>query len=169
MTDYKKVLAEIARGQSLTLASVPDGFDAFVAADFARMMAGAAHGRAAVFVHVARDGQRARAFQEAFAFAAPDLELLDFPSWDCQPYDRVSPNAAISAKRMLVLSRLARSQSSEERPRVLSTTVNALLQRVPPQHLAELRQQQIEEFGPDPLETNPQGQVSMRATIECSE
>ena len=132
MTDYKKVLAEIARGQSLTLASVPDGFDAFVAADFARMMAGAAHGRAAVFVHVARDGQRARAFQEAFAFAAPDLELLDFPSWDCQPYDRVSPNAAISAKRMLVLSRLARSQSSEERPRVLSTTVNALLQRVPP-------------------------------------
>ena len=132
MTDYKKVLAEIARGQSLTLASVPDGFDAFVAADFARMMAGTAHGRAAVFVHVARDGQRARAFQEAFAFAAPDLELLDFPSWDCQPYDRVSPNAAISAKRMLVLSRLARSQSSEERPRVLSTTVNALLQRVPP-------------------------------------
>jgi transcription-repair coupling factor (superfamily II helicase) len=132
VTDYKKVLAEIARGQSLTLASVPDGFDAFVAADFARMMAGTAHGRAAVFVHVARDGQRARAFQEAFAFAAPDLELLDFPSWDCQPYDRVSPNAAISAKRMLVLSRLARSQSSEERPRVLSTTVNALLQRVPP-------------------------------------
>ncbi|WP_395735330.1 ATP-dependent Clp protease adaptor ClpS [Prosthecobacter sp.] len=35
--------------------------------------------------------------------------------------------------------------------------------------LAELRQQQIEEFGPDPLETSPQGQVSMRAVIECSE
>jgi transcription-repair coupling factor (superfamily II helicase) len=132
VTDFKKALAEISRGQSLTLASVPDGFDAFVAADFARLMAGAAHGRAAVLVHVARDGQRARAFEEAFTFAAPDLELLDFPSWDCQPYDRVSPNAAISAKRMLVLSRLARSQSSEERPRVLSTTVNALLQRVPP-------------------------------------
>jgi transcription-repair coupling factor (superfamily II helicase) len=132
VTDYKKALAEISRGQSLTLASAPDGFDAFVAADFARLMAGAAHGRAAVLVHVARDGQRARAFEEAFAFAAPDLELLDFPSWDCQPYDRVSPNAAISAKRMLVLSRLARSRSSEERPRVLSTTVNALLQRVPP-------------------------------------
>ena len=35
--------------------------------------------------------------------------------------------------------------------------------------LAELRQQQIEEYGPDPAEHNPQGQVSMRALIECSE
>ncbi|MDB5649446.1 MAG: mfd, partial [Hyphomicrobiales bacterium] len=132
MTDYKRALAEIARGHSLTLSSVPDGFDAFVAADFARLLASKAHGRAAVLVHVARDGQRARAFEEAVAFAAPDLELLDFPAWDCQPYDRVSPNAAIAARRMTVLSRLARSNSSEERPRILSTTVNALMQRVPP-------------------------------------
>lgn len=35
--------------------------------------------------------------------------------------------------------------------------------------LAELRKQQIEEFGPDPREKNPAGQVSMRANIECSE
>jgi ATP-dependent Clp protease adaptor protein ClpS len=33
--------------------------------------------------------------------------------------------------------------------------------------LAELRQQQIEEYGPDPRV--PECQVSMRATIECSE
>jgi transcription-repair coupling factor (superfamily II helicase) len=130
--DYKRALAEISRGRSLTLASVPDGFDAFVTADIARLLAGEAHGRAAVLVHVARDGQRARAFEEAVAFVAPDLEILDFPSWDCQPYDRVSPNAAIAARRMTVLSRLARTNSSEERPRILSTTVNAMLQRVPP-------------------------------------
>jgi transcription-repair coupling factor (superfamily II helicase) len=129
--DYKRSLAEISRGRSLTLASVPDGFDAFVTADIARLLAGEAHGRAAVLVHVARDGQRARAFEEAVAFVAPDLEILDFPSWDCQPYDRVSPNAAIAARRMTVLSRLARTNSSEERPRILSTTVNAMLQRVP--------------------------------------
>ncbi|MDO9442241.1 MAG: transcription-repair coupling factor [Beijerinckiaceae bacterium] len=132
MIDYKRALAEISRGHSLTLASVPDGFDAFVTADIARLLAGEAHGRAAVLVHVARDGQRARAFEETVAFVAPDLEILDFPSWDCQPYDRVSPNASIAARRMTVLSRLARTQSSEERPRILSTTVNAMLQRVPP-------------------------------------
>ena len=65
-------------------------------------------------------------------FAAPEIEILDFPSWDCQPYDRVSPNAAISARRILVLSRLARSRTALERPRILSTTINALLQRVAP-------------------------------------
>lgn len=35
--------------------------------------------------------------------------------------------------------------------------------------LAELRQQQIEEFGPDPTEASPAGQVSMRAVIERAE
>ena len=47
---------------------------------------------------VARDGLRAQAFIEALAFAAPEIEALYLPSWDCQPYDRVSPNAAISAR-----------------------------------------------------------------------
>ena len=37
---------------------------------------------------------RAQAFIDALAFAAPEIEALYLPSWDCQPYDRVSPNAA---------------------------------------------------------------------------
>ena len=132
MTDLKRAIAELAKGGSLTLSSVADGFDAFCTADLTRALAKDAESRAVVLVHVARDGQRARAFGEALRFAAPDIELLDFPSWDCQPYDRVSPDAAISARRILVLSRLARSRTSLERPRILSTTVNALLQRVAP-------------------------------------
>jgi transcription-repair coupling factor (superfamily II helicase) len=132
VTDLKRAVAELAKGGSLTLSSVADGFDAFCAADLTRALARQAESRAVVLVHVARDSQRARAFGEALSFAAPDIELLDFPSWDCQPYDRVSPNAAISARRILVLSRLAKSRTSLERPRILSTTVNGLLQRVPP-------------------------------------
>jgi transcription-repair coupling factor (superfamily II helicase) len=132
MTDLKRAVAQLEKGDSLTLQRVPDGFDAFVAADLTRALARVSEGRGAVLVHVARDGQRSRAFREAFAFAAPDIEVLDFPAWDCQPYDRVSPNAAISARRMTVLARLARSGSSVERPRILATTANALVQRVPP-------------------------------------
>jgi transcription-repair coupling factor (superfamily II helicase) len=126
------VVTHFARGKSITLARAPDGFDAFVAADIARALAARGPERATSLVHVARDGQRSRAFMEALKFAAPDIEILDFPAWDCQPYDRVSPNASIAAPRMTVLSRLARTRSSEERPRVLCTTVNAMLQRVPP-------------------------------------
>jgi transcription-repair coupling factor (superfamily II helicase) len=132
VTDFKRAFAELAKGGSLTLSSVTDGFDAFCVADLVRALAVEAEDRAVVLVHVARDGQRARAFAEALTFAAPEIEILDFPSWDCQPYDRVSPNAAISAKRILVLSRLARSLTTRERPRILSTTINALLQRAIP-------------------------------------
>ena len=126
-----RALDALRKGQSLTLSSVPDGFDALAVADLARGLAGTADGPA-VLVHVARDGQRQQSLQNALAFVAPEIEVLTFPAWDCQPYDRVSPNGAITAQRMTTLSRLARSGTSEERPRLLSTTVNALVQRVPP-------------------------------------
>jgi transcription-repair coupling factor (superfamily II helicase) len=130
--DLKRVAGELTQGNSLTLNSVADGFDAFCVADLARALANTGESRPAALVHVARDGQRARAFREALSFAAPDVEILDFPAWDCQPYDRISPDAVISARRIVVLSRLARSRPSEERPRIVATAVNALVQRVAP-------------------------------------
>ena len=115
----------------MTLAGVPDGFDALLVADLARALSGTAEG-AAVMVHVSRDGQRRQVFENALRFLAPEIEVLPFPAWDCQPYDRVSPTGAVTAQRMTALARLARSSTSEERPRILSTTVNAAVQRVPP-------------------------------------
>ena len=55
---------------------------------------------------------------------------MEFPAWDCLPYDRVSPNASVVAQRMTALSRLARVKG-RDKPSVLLTTVNAALQRVP--------------------------------------
>ena len=132
MSPISRAISELSRGGSLTLSRAPDGFDAFCVADLARAMAREGEKRSVVLVHVARDSQRARAFAEALAFAAPEIEALEFPAWDCQPYDRVSPNAALVARRMTSLSRLARTRSSLERPRILLTTVNALSQRLPP-------------------------------------
>ena len=132
MIDLKRAVAELKKGGSLTLSSAPEGYDAFCVAELTEQLARDAEKRAVVFVHVARDEQRARAFNETLAFAAPAIEILDLPAWDCQPYDRVSPNAGVSARRMTALARLARARSSEERPRILSTTINAVLQRVPP-------------------------------------
>ncbi len=99
---------------------VPEGFDALL---LARRRA---EHRGAV-LHVARDDQRMAALAEALAFFAPDLEVLRFPAWDCLPYDRVSPNAELVAERVATLSRLL-----HPRPRLVLTTVNALVQRVAP-------------------------------------
>jgi transcription-repair coupling factor (superfamily II helicase) len=126
-----RALEALKKGQSLTLSSVPDGFDGLVVADLARGLIGQVEG-AALLVHVARDGQRQQTLQNALQFIAPEIEILNFPAWDCQPYDRVSPNSAVAAQRMTTLARIARARTSEDRPRILSTTVNALVQRVPP-------------------------------------
>jgi transcription-repair coupling factor (superfamily II helicase) len=159
VTDLKKAIAELAKGGTLTLSCLPDGYDAFCFADLTRALAPSAERRAVVAVHVARDTQRAYAFSEALRFAAPDIEILDFPSWDCQPYDRVSPNAAIAARRMTVLSRLARSRSGMDRPRILSTTVNAALQHVPP----------LEKIAADSFSAAPGNAVDMDGLIHWLE
>ena len=52
----------------------------------------------------AADGEAMRA---ALAVWAPDVAVLDFPAWDCLPYDRVSPNPEISSRRMATLALLA--------------------------------------------------------------
>ena len=142
MNPFKRAIAELdkaaaAGAGAITLANAPDGFDAFVAADIARARAASGAQGAAALVHVARDAQRSRAFREALAFAAPQVEALEFPAWDCQPYDRASPNAPIAAARMTALARLARTRSSAERPRILCTTVDAILQRTPPRAFIE--------------------------------
>ena len=80
---------------------------------------------------MARDDARMAATAAALAVFSPGLEVMRLPAWDCLPYDRVSPNAAISSARMEVLSRLAREAGSHSGPRVVLTTVNALLQRLP--------------------------------------
>ncbi|MBV9077040.1 MAG: transcription-repair coupling factor, partial [Methylobacteriaceae bacterium] len=119
----------LAAGDSPVLGNVPDGFDALVVADLARALA--ANEGPATLVHVARDAGRSAAFRNGLAFVAPEIETLVLPAWDCQPYDRVSPNAAVAAARMTALSRLTRSRATAEAPRILCTTVDALVQRVP--------------------------------------
>ena len=59
---------------------------------------------------------------------APETVVLDLPAWDCLPYDRISPNPEILARRMSTLATLA---SGFNGPFVLLTTLNAAMQRLP--------------------------------------
>ena len=133
---FRQVVDALAKGASVTLSSVVDGFDAIAVADLARGLARSGEGRSVVLAHVSRDGARQARMEAALGFVAPDLETLSFPGWDCQPYDRVSPNAGVSAARMTALARLARTRSGE-RPRILLTSVDAMLQRVIPRRRME--------------------------------
>ena len=85
---------------------------------------------AAQVLYVARDGVRANQLAEMIAFFAPELAVAVLPAWDCLPYDRVSPHADVMAARLDALARLL--EAGDDRPRLVVTTVNALLQKVPP-------------------------------------
>jgi transcription-repair coupling factor (superfamily II helicase) len=120
----------LAPGKTLLLAGVTDGAEGLVIADLARAVAARAKAPAVSAAVICRDGARMATLARALTFFAPDIEVLEFPAWDCLPYDRVSPHAAVVAQRMTTLARLAGVQG-RERPAVLLTTVNAILQRVP--------------------------------------
>ena len=117
-------------GKPLTLSQVADGAEGLVLADLARAIAAKKDAPAISLAVICRDGQRMATLSKALSFFAPEFQLLEFPAWDCLPYDRVSPNAVAIAQRMTTLSRLARVRG-RDKPSVLMTTVNAALQRVP--------------------------------------
>jgi len=124
----------VTPGRVLTLANVADGAEGLVLADLARAIAARTGAPAVSLVVVCRDGPRMAQLSRALKFFAPDIVLLEFPAWDCQPYDRVSPHGGIVAQRMTTLSRLARLKGHDG-PSILLTTVNAALQRVPAKEL----------------------------------
>ena len=124
----------LAPGRPLLLSGIADGAEGLVLADLARAIAAGATAPAISLAVICRDGARLAMLSRALAFFAPDIEVLEFPAWDCLPYDRVSPHAGVVAQRMAVLARLARVKG-HERPAIVLTTVNAVLQRVPPREI----------------------------------
>ena len=116
MPDLSRILTA---QQPLTLAQVARGAQPLVMADLAR----AAKGRA---VFVAADDAAMHAVAEAARFFAPELQVIEFPAWDCLPYDRASPALSVSAARLSALYQL---QAGKKGAQLLVTTVNAVLQR----------------------------------------
>ena len=117
MPDLSRILDATT---SLTLSSVARGAQPLVLADLAR----ASKGRA---VFIAADEGAMRGVVETAHFFAPELEVIEFPAWDCLPYDRASPAPSVSARRLAALHSL---QSGKRGAQLLVTTVNAVLQRV---------------------------------------
>lgn len=106
--------------EPLLLSALSRGAQPLVLADLAR----AAKGRC---VFIAPDDVAMHAVSEAARYIAPEVKVIEFPAWDCLPYDRASPALGVSARRLSALHHLQASPSSAQ---LVVTTINALLQRV---------------------------------------
>ena len=108
-------------GATGMLWGVPDGADALAL----KHLAATGDGHAAF---VALDDAGLARMRASLVFCGIDPgDITAFPAWDCLPYDRVSPNGGLVGQRLACLARLASGA-----PGFVLTTVNALLQRVPP-------------------------------------
>ncbi|MEZ5892277.1 MAG: transcription-repair coupling factor [Parvularculaceae bacterium] len=105
----------------------PEGADALAVADAARASKG-------LVLHIARDGARAAAMAQSLKFFAPEIPVLEYPAWDCLPYDRVSPSPAVSSKRMASLAAILRRGPGAF---IIVAPVNAAIQRTPPRQAIE--------------------------------
>ena len=110
----------------ILVGGAPEGFDALLIA--------ALVGEGGDVLVVARDDVGMARHAEALAFFAPAVECLEFPAWDCLPYDRVSPKPELVNRRIDTLARLMDSNGAGAGTEgwVILTTVSAALQRVPP-------------------------------------
>ncbi len=120
----KKTVKRLSQaGGRLLVGGVPEGFDALLLAALAT--------EGGDVLMVSRDDVSMARKAEALSFFAPGLEKLEFPAWDCLPYDRVSPRPELVSRRIDTLTKMLRPPE-KGMGRVLLTTVSALLQRVPP-------------------------------------
>ncbi len=120
---------KVARAtRELTIGPVPAGVEPLVLAELAR-----ANGPVA---YILSDGQRIADVEQMLGFAAPDIPVLTLPGWDCLPYDRVSPSADTSARRLATLSGLI-AHAKKPHPAIVLVTVNAALQKMVPQEVIE--------------------------------
>jgi transcription-repair coupling factor (superfamily II helicase) len=115
---------ELSVAGRIEVGGVPEGVDARLLAGLVR-----ADPKRPV-LHIARDDARLARAAEALGFFAPEVEVVALPAWDCLPYDRVSPNPEIVARRIDALTRLATTPVPAV-GRVVLATIAGALQRLP--------------------------------------
>ncbi|TRL41869.1 transcription-repair coupling factor [Rhizobium straminoryzae] len=120
--------AVIASPAGLTIANVQAGMEPLLLAEIARTGQPVAY--------VMSDGQRMADIEQMLSFVAPDIPVMTLPAWDCLPYDRVSPSADVSARRLTALSGLI-AHAKKPHPAIVLVTVNAMMQKIAPAGVIE--------------------------------
>ncbi len=131
MSIFKKNFATEKLPQYLSFDGVVSGYEPFAIYKIAAEI-----GNKGPILYIARDGQKLDDLTHALSFIEPQMPVAQLPSWDCLPYDRVSPNPAISAKRMSALTNIS-ALLKNPHPAIILTTANAIMQKLPPRSMVE--------------------------------
>ncbi|UNF46131.1 transcription-repair coupling factor [Bartonella krasnovii] len=131
MTIFKKIIIPSNSPAHIIFDGITDGFEAFALAKLRLEIA-----QDKPLIYVVRDGTKIAHLEQVLNFIEPNLPVLQFPAWDCLPYDRVSPGIAIMARRLSALARMANLRQNPH-PAIILTTANAIMQKLPPREMIE--------------------------------
>ncbi|WP_455475419.1 transcription-repair coupling factor [Bartonella sp. B17] len=131
MSVLKKIVIPKNISAHMTFEGVTDGFEAFALIKLSSEIA-----KGKPLVYVVRDGTNIAHLQQVLNFIEPNLPVIQFPAWDCLPYDRVSPGIAIMARRLSALAHISNLRKTPYTAIIL-TTANAIMQKLPPQEMIE--------------------------------
>ena len=106
---------------NIIYSGVPSGYDCLVLSDLVRSSGSA--------IFVLKDDKRIATTIAGMEFFSPDINVIEFPAWDCLPYDRSSPKNDIISKRVATLVELSKAQ--QKRASIILISISAFLQRVP--------------------------------------
>ena len=86
------------------------------------------------FLYLAKNDAQAQIFAKQFAFFCQEkIEILQFPAWDCLPFERISPKPLITAQRVHCLERLIKKNKEKNPGKIIViSTINAILQKTIP-------------------------------------
>lgn len=124
MAVFSKSLLSKISAPHVIIDDVAEGYQPFILSKLIEERGGP-------ILFIARDGQKLDDLSSAVKFIYPDLPILQFPAWDCLPYDRVSPSQIISARRLASLSAIT-SLRENPHPALILTTTDGALQKLPP-------------------------------------
>lgn len=119
--------AELLNGENTVISGVPQGSESFVLAQIISSSD-------APVIFISSSDREMDTIRSGLEFFAKGAQIITLPAWDCLPYDRASPNAAILAARIVALSQILTPATGK---RIILTTVNAALQKLPPKPLLQ--------------------------------
>ena len=83
-----------------------------------------------VVMHIVSDNDRLLRLHEYLSFFAPEMNIIAMPSWDCLPYDRVSPTADNLSKRVKAFYQLSCLDQLQS-PTIVIASLQAAIQKIP--------------------------------------
>jgi len=82
-------------------------------------------------IFITNNNNNISSISRSIKFLYKNVNIIEFPEWDCTPYDRISPSKEVVSKRINALNNLKKINSSKKNNFILITTINALMQKIP--------------------------------------